>query len=221
MFKKIFLGISILILGVLVLFDNMELFNLSLSLRKLWPIFLILIGIGEIFDAKKLNITSAIILVIGIYFLLYNYSIIELSFYKVVVPLILIMVGLALIFPVKPYKSIVKNTKSDLNITSIFADVSSNDDLKDFEKATVTSIFGGATLDLRDVKPKNNKCVCISTVIFGGFDVILSDEWSINTDGLTCLFGGVEGKRRKKKDEKSKYTLYLTGTVIFGGIDIK
>ena len=220
MVKKALLGVTALILGVLILFDNMEMFNFSLSFFKIWPILLILFGIGEIIDAKKLNITSAILLVIGTYFLLYNYSIIELSFSKVIVPLILIMIGLSLLFPIKANKSAIKSGKNDITITSIFADVSNRNETKKFNKANVTAIFGGATLDLRDIEPDNGKCICISTVVFAGIDIIISDDWNINTDGLTCIFGGVDDVKKDSK-KKSNNTLYLTGTVIFGGIEIK
>ena len=223
MFKKVLFGISVLILGVLLLFNNMDFFTLDID--KIWPIIILVFGIAEILDVKKLNITSAILLVIGTYFILYNYGIINVALIKVLIPIILIMVGLSLLFPIKIGKELVENTENDLTLTSIFSDVSNKSKSKKFHKATINTIFGGATLDLREVVPENKKCVCISTVIFGGLDIILSDDWEINSDGLTCIFGGVENNRKvkneKKDQSKQRKILYLTGTILFGGIEIK
>jgi len=223
MAKKLLLGFSILILGILILLDNMELFDFSLSIFKIWPIFLIIFSIGDMIDNKKINVSNSIIFVVGLYFLLFNYSIITVSFTKIVIPIILIMVGLSLIFPKKIVKTIIKSPNNDdeLNVTSIFSDILNKCDSKEFSRANVTSIFGGVTLDMRNAKIKGNECVCICTTIFGGIDLKIPDNWGVNTDGLTCVFGGVDNLKSKKADSVGKNVLYLTGTVVFGEIEIK
>lgn len=221
MAKKILLGFSILILGILILLDNMNLLFFTLSIFKIWPIFVIIFAIGDMIDYKKINLTNLIVFAIGLYFLFYNFSIITISFIKIFLPIILIMIGLSLIFPKKIVKMVVKDTKNDLNITSIFSNIFNKCDSKEFNRANFTSIFGELSLDLENANILGNECVCICTIIFGNISIKIPDNWDINTDGLTCVFGGINNLKSKKSNKTVKNILYLTGTVIFGEIKIK
>ena len=221
MFKKILLGIIVLAIGFGILLSNFYVLPFEISFLKTWPLLVILIGIGELFDVKKLTLTSIILLIIGSYFLLYNYEVIAVPFSKIVFPLLLIVFGVSLLLPKNYGKVIRKNTKSDMNVTSVFSDVNNRSESKDFKKVTITTIFGGATVDLRNVTLKHNECICEASIVFSGVDIFIPEGWEVNTDGLTCIFGGVENKSILKTDSKTKNILYLTGTVIFGGIDVK
>lgn len=219
MFKKIIIGLSIFIIGALMLLSNFKIIQSGIGLFELWPIFIFALGIGEIIDAKRVNITSSILILLGFYFLLYNLDIIDISFGKIVFPFILIIIGIAIIFPKRINKSKFISSKSDVTLTSVFSGMTNKSESKEFNKADITTIFGGATLDLREAKAKNNECLCTCEVVFGGADILIPDDWEVNTDSVTCIFGGIENKKSSSKNNKS--TLYLTGTVVFGGIEIK
>ena len=216
MAKKIMFGITIILLGVLLLLNNFGINTLSWSFSVIWPIFVFALGIGEMIDNRRLNITSVILIVLGLYF--YNLDIITISFWSVVMPILLILIGIVIILPYKKPDFVV-NKKSDANLCSVFSGITNVCESDDFQKADITAIFGGAELDLRKASTKG-KAICNSVVVFGGVDIRLPEGWKINTDGVTCIFGGVEDSR-KFDNEKAKNTLYITGTVIFGGIEIK
>ena len=55
--------------------------------------------------------------------------------------------------------------------------------------------------------------------IFGGVDVILPPDVNVKTN-TSSVFGGVSDKRATKP-VNGAVTLYITGSCIFGGIDIK
>lgn len=219
MAKKILIGITIIVLGIMLLLNNCDIHIFDWSFSVMWPIFIFILGIGEAIDNRKLNITSIILIVIGLYFFLYNLDIIQISFWSIIMPILLIIIGISLIFP-KKKPDFVVSKKSDIDVCAIFSGIDNVCESDNFQSANVTAIFGGAELDLRKAKVKDDKCSCNSTVAFGGVDIKIPDDWQVNTDGVTCIFGGVSDSR-KIRAEKCKNTLYLTGTVVFGGIDIK
>lgn len=218
MMKKMLFGVGVLAVGILILLANLDVISIGLTFRKIWPVFVLAFGIGDMIDARKINITGIVLTVIGAYFILYNFSIINISFMKVAFPLILILIGLYIIFSKKNCDQKIKDSKSDITLSSTFSSIENKCISKKFKKATITTIFGGATLDLRDADTVE-ECFCESTVIFGGADIFVPENWNINTDNVTCIFGGVENTRRNVKEADK--TLYLTGLVLFGGIEIK
>jgi hypothetical protein len=51
--------------------------------------------------------------------------------------------------------------------------------------------------------------------------MLVPSNWAIKSEVVT-IFGGIEDKRRMQAiTEAPEKTLFLKGTVIFGGIDIK
>ena len=176
MMKKILIGFTILGVGVLILLGNINVITYSNSLlRKIWPVLLLAFGIGEMIDSKRINVMGIIFTVIGCYFTLYNFDILKVSFFEIVFPVLLILVGLCIIIPRKGNGKRIEVKKSDIVLNSAFGGIENKCIAKNFKKATITTIFGGATLDLRDAD-MDKECVCEATVIFGGADIFVQDD---------------------------------------------
>lgn len=105
---------------------------------------------------------------------------------------------------------------------------------KTFTGCRVDAVFGGADIDLRGAKIKNESIVKVSS-IFGGIIIYVPDDVKVEV-ASTAIFGGVSDKRkdsnRKKKslDEADKdtkkvdnsgKTLYIDATCVFGGVEIR
>lgn len=219
MLKKVLCGLTIALVGVILLLSNLHVIPKDMMIFEFWPVLLILFGIFDMVDERRVHVGNLLVSYIGIYFLLFNFDIITISFWKIVLPLFLITIGISLLWP-KKHRAPKHDGKKDVNLHSFFSDVVSRGDGKEFEQADLTAIFGGATLDLRGAIPKGKSCYCNVTTVFGGCDIIMDDTMNVNTDGLTCIFGGVDDHKRQSPKE-AKTTLYLVGTVVFGGIDIK
>lgn len=223
MIKKVLCGLTIMLIGFLVLLSNFNVIEFSISLSKIWPIVLLMFVLGNIIDNKKLDVGSLILFVIGVYYLLRNYGVLNISFMQLVFPIILILIGIAIMLPKKEDKEInvevMRTIKNDIMLNSLFSGSESRVESKSLRKIEMTAVFGATTLDLRKAATKDGKCVCYATCIFGGSDIILSDDWNVNMDGVTTIFGGIENKRIGNEDAKN--TLYIKGLVAFGGIDIK
>ena len=55
--------------------------------------------------------------------------------------------------------------------------------------------------------------------IFSKADILLPDNVNIKINS-NSLFGGIDNKKHKNSKD-NLYTVYLNGTCIFGGVDVK
>lgn len=80
------------------------------------------------------------------------------------------------------------------------------------------TVFGGVDLDLRQVKAVEAGCAINITVLFGGAEIMVPEDWNIIITG-SPIFGGLEDKT--KGSEKSTTNVTINCTIAFGGLEIK
>lgn len=144
-------------------------------------------------------------------------------------PIIVIAVGLVLIFRPKRsrdssryWSGNAENTAEDsIDSTTIFGAIKKNIISKDFKGGEATSIFGGVELNLGQADI-NGRANLELTHIFGGAKLIIPANWTVKTDEMVCIFGGLDDKRKLSGiPADPNKVLVINGTCIFGGIDIK
>ena len=210
--SNLFWGVILIVIGILFLGRNMEWWDFSIFFRGWWTLFLIVPSIIALITRDNVG-TSSLMLLLGILMLLASRMIIEWStVWKVFVPAIIIVVGLFVIFGSRRVKKAKANAKEYIAIFSGVEEII-NEVTSDF---SITSVFGGVELDLRDVKLINDLVIDCFT-LFGGIDIKLPKNVKVEVNGLP-IFGGVENKYRN--DDKAKITVYINHTTIFGGVDL-
>lgn len=208
--KNYLLGVLIILIGIIFLGNNLEIWNVDIFFKGWWTLFIIVPSIKGLF--KREYISSFLGLFIGILLLLSSNNIIEWDMVgKVFIPFIIILIGLSFIFKTKP----IINDKEKDTYFCIFS--GTEETINKLNKnLTCISIFGGIDLDLRNVKiDKDIKIECIS--IFGGIDLRLPDNVNIKSSGVP-IFGGFENN--KKVINKNKNTINIDYVCIFGGVDV-
>jgi hypothetical protein len=150
-------------------------------------------------------------------------------------PIAIIIVGLFMIFKPrnknknqywkqwdKNFSSPETSSEDFMDSVSIFGSLKKNIITKDFRGGEAVLIFSGAELNLSQADI-NGKVVVELTQMFAGSKLIVPAHWTIHTDDMVCIFGGVEDKRTFRQDATNDASkiLVLKGTCIFGGIDIK
>ncbi len=211
--KSIFWGLVLIVVGLLFLGNNLNWWNVNLFFDGWWSLFIIvpsLIGMSR----RETFSSSLVSLVLGILLLLAAQDIISWGMiWKIIVPLIIIVVGLSLIFGRRDWRKF--DGKNAGEYVAIFSGV--DEKLKEVDNDfRVISIFGGVELDLRKAKLKKDLVIeCVS--VFGGIDLKMPDKVQLRVNGMP-IFGGVENKF--DNDESSEIIVYINYTCIFGGIDI-
>ena len=221
--KNILWGIVLVIIGVIVGLNALNITNIDIFFNGWWTLFIIIPSLIGLLNEKD-KTGNIIGLIIGIVLLLGVQNIINFDLiWKLILPMIII--GLSLIFGNtfnnKINKEIKKiNNKKGKNeeYCSTFSQQKIDFDDEEFKGASLTAVFGGITLDLR--KAQINEDVVIDTTsVFGGIDIYVPDNIKIKVKS-TSIFGGVDNKKIKNDNEK-EHIIYINASCIFGGVDIK
>lgn len=224
-FKNVMWGLAFIVIGIIVLLNSFNITNIDLFFDGWWTLFIIipsLTGLITDYD-KKSNLIG---LIIGVSLLLLSLDIVDFdSMFKLVIPLIFIIIGVSFIFKDnlsnKFRKKAKELNKKDTNSREWNACFSGQDiNITDkFNGSSLNAIFGGITFDLRDAKFENEQ-VINATCVFGGIDIKLPDDVKAIVN-CSSLFGGVDDKRKNANISDKSKIVYINSTCMFGGIDIK
>jgi predicted membrane protein len=146
-------------------------------------------------------------------------------------PLIIIIVGLVMIFRPRRDKSKASlwgnatdetvTTDQPLDLSAIFGGIKKNFITKDFKGGRITSVFGGTEINLSQADIQGSVVLDI-TNIFGGTSLIIPSHWTLQSQGLLTILGGLDDNRQivgvQPDPEK---VLIIKGSCILGGIEIK
>ena len=87
-----------------------------------------------------------------------------------------------------------------------------------FDGGDYIAIFGGIEVHLENAIIDHD--VTINAIaVFGGVDVFLPENVKVKVSSASA-FGGVENERKGKLSD-SPVTVYVNGSGIFGGVDVK
>lgn len=157
------IGFILIIIGVIIGLNAFHITNIDLFFDGWWTLFIIVPCFFGLF--KDQDKTGNIIgLIVGIYLLLYCQGLINFQFaWKLVVPVIFVLIGLKMIF-----KDTFNKKKSHQNIYDNQLYTGGNYDVT----------FNGLILDLSKAYLNEETNITIST-LFGGVDLYLPDDVNI------------------------------------------
>lgn len=238
--SKIFIGIAVLVAGVLLLLrqTGSEIPHWLLS----WPMVLVVGGMAAAIKHGFRRIHPYVIMLIGLLFLADKiYGNLELKPY--IWPLVIMIIGLIIIFKPrrkhwrhhrhhwkhnyardyyyekKKYGTM--NNEDFLDVNAVFGTVTRNVISKNFKGGEVNAAFGGAEINLSQADFEGTVELELNQV-FGGTKLIVPSHWRIQAE-QSAVFGGIEDKRpvmpaTSLADNK---VLVLKGNCVFGGIEIR
>ena len=230
MSKRVTWGILLIIAGLLLFLNEMNLFDFGDLVSTYWPSILIILGLVGLLSRDSSKLSNLILIAIGLFFQLRKLGYITVSIWQVFWPSILIIIGLSIIFEkgtskhkseVDPEKWEKENIVNEdiVDYFTIFSGIENTNYSKNFKGGKLSAIFGGIELDLRDADISNGTAVISAAAIFGGIEIIVPPHWNVEVKA-TPILGGVEKNTKYNKDENAPI-LKIDGVAIFGGIEIK
>ena len=210
-----------------------------------WPMILILVGIYTGVKNNFRNNSWLILISIGAFFLA-NHIIPELRLQPYFWPIAIIVAGLFFILRPSSFGNVNKVDSGDtkwsdtgggtatfsnspvvvdssdfIRLRSIFSGVNRNVLSKNFQGAVITTVFGGAELDLSQADITGPIVIKIE-VVFGGVKLIVPSHWAIQNE-IDGVFHGVDDKRKFNlvPDINSTRVVVLRGSAVFGGVEIR
>jgi predicted membrane protein len=216
--KRIF-GLLIILAGVLLLLDNLNIYPIKDLFDYLWPAALVLIGVYSMIEQRRINLFHLIITTIGLIFLAISFNLIEReSIVSLIVPGIIILIGLSLVFGRRGF-SVNISDKND--IVAVFGKTKHKSNNKQFEKIEISSVFGSADVDLSEIELKGDKAIVTINSVFGGADVRFPRRYAVKVRGGSPVFGGFDDKTSNQDEKVAGKVIEVNYSVVFGAIEIR
>jgi predicted membrane protein len=217
-------GALIVAAGVALLLDHMGFIAIG-SLFRFWPMILIFFGVGHLFTPSN-RTWGGILIVVGAVFQLNSLGITHLRFADMW-PLAIIAVGLILMWGALKPRVVAKGSVDAADVleaVAIFGGTERRIKSQAFKGGRATSIFGGVELDFRDANIDGDEATLDVNCIFGGVEIRVPDTWNVHSRSIPVLGGYSDktGPATTPQDPSGpkRKTLIVTGTVIFGGVEI-
>ena len=211
-FGNVLWGIVLIVVGLIIGGNALGITNINIFFDGWWTLFII--------------VPCFIGLLIGIALFLGCQDIINFDLiWKLALPTILVVIGLLIIFKDTLGGKVneeIKKLNDKRNGANTYCATFSGQKVK-FDKelftgADLTAVFGGVGCDLRNAIIESDVVINASS-IFGGIDILAPSNVKVKTKS-TSIFGGVENKSNTNGEENT-HTIYVNGTAIFGGVEIK
>ena len=194
-------GLILIIIGVILGGNALDIFNINLFFDGWWTLFIIVpTFIGLVTERDKTG--NIIGLIIGLLLLLSCRGLFDFKLiWKLIFPLIFVIIGLSLIFKnninkevSEKIKKLNENLSSNDGYTATFSGQNLNFDGEEFKGSNLNAIFGGIKLDLRKAII-NEDIVINASSIFGGIDIYIPDNCKVKIKS-NSIFGGVSNNKK-------------------------
>ena len=220
MAMRYWFGSVLLIVGVGLLADQLyPALEFGMWLAKLWPLAIILLGLIVLLTRTSTWMGGMIILVLGGFLQLIALGVMGENVWGLLFPALLILAGVLVIFRMgRPVGSTGKPADL-LDHFVMFSGLDIRPRIEKFRGGSVTAVFGGSNIDLRDSSLAPEGARLELTAAFGGIDLIIPRDWRLDLDGIP-LFGGWSNETAPASSVEGP-VLTVRCLAMFGGIDIK
>ncbi len=219
---QILFAVLLVFLGTILLLENLDIYD-ALYILKYVPLVFILFAIYLMIQSGFKNLSGPIVIILVFGFLqLYALGMVTRDTISQWWPIILILVGLIVIMNWVRSPTIEREDLDNIDLFSMFGGVETAITSKSFRGGSLTAIFGGIDLDLRDAEVKKFPIRINSFILFGGADIKVPEEWEVRMK-VVPLLGGASDERVRSAERKKegKPELEISGLVMFGGISVK
>ena len=241
--KGLGFGFFLVIIGIVLLGFNFGYIDSPLK-RVIfsWPMILIVTGTAKFY--KKQFVTSIILFMIGIFFLMPRiihaypeaFPGLDGSFTHTFWPLLLIAAGIIMVvnkltgnkwnrteWDSKHHHKDYANYEGPIGSFSKNSVFGGGEHIvlePEFKGGELNAVFGGMTLNLRHTNLPEGVTRLEVNAVFGGVTIIVPEDWMVETH-LDSVFGGFEDKRLVKIPQDNGRKLIITGACVFGGGEIR
>lgn len=221
--SNILWGLVLVGIGIIFGLNALEITDINIFFDGWWTLFIIVPCFISLF--KDQDKTGDIIgLIIGICLLLGCQDLLAFELvWKLMIPVILVVIGLSIIFKDTIHSVVRKQAKklskkTDKEFCATFSGQDLDFTNEEFKGCDLSAVFGGIKCNLKEAII-NEDIVINTSSVFGGITIYVPNDVNVKITS-TSIFGGVSDER-KKKTKDGKVTIYIQATNLFGGVEIK
>jgi predicted membrane protein len=229
---RLIVGLAIALFGVVLVFDRLNV-GLASQVLRFWPAVIVAVGLLVFVQSRKIGggVNGLVLMGIGAWLLLNSLGIVQVRFWELFWPIILIVIGTALVMQTlgRPAAGSPEVADDTVSIFAVLSGVKRTSGAARFRGGEVTVFMGGGHIDLRQATiPRGQEAVINIVAVMGGCEIAVPSSWTIATP-LVPVMGGVEDKRLPALPEGLESSagglapprLVLSGFVMMGGVVIK
>jgi predicted membrane protein len=222
----LFWGAFMVFGGVALLLDQMGILSVE-RLWRFWPLLMVCAGIANVISRQR-RMWGVFLIIAGALFQLNELGLAHFRWSQIW-PLLLIASGLMVMWGSFEARRIgctagSGDPKNTLNELAVFGGIEKRVISQNFQGGSVTAIFGGIELDLRQAAMEAEQAVMEVNCIFGGCEIRVPESWNVVSHGQG-FFGGYSDNTRTSGTEDlanpRRKSLIIKGAAIFGGVELK
>ena len=216
---RLIVGLAIVVLGSLLLLDNLNFIEADPIYRYFFPGVLLAVGLSVLVQG---SIWGWVWLVGGVWVLAEKLDYVDVSFFQLFLPAMLLLVGGSLVYRTFAQPQTTAAQPEDpASYVRAFAVMSGNERrgiASTFRGGDLAAFMGGVTLDLRQAKMTPEGAVIDTFAFWGGIEIKVPESWQVRGEVIP-LMGGFEDKTRPKAGAVEG-TLVIRGFAIMGGVEV-
>lgn len=212
---RIVTGLAILAVGVLALFNSLNIVSIGDLFHNWWPMAVIIGGVLIFANNPREFVWPLIIIVAGTLLQLRALDVIEVNPWQLFWPLVIIAVGISTLLNRSPSGKASTNPSDSVSV--ILAGSNAKNTSDDYKGGKATAILGGIELDLSGATIKNEATLNLYAML-GGIEIKVPKGWQVKS-AITPIAGAIEIKTAPT--DKDAPTLTLVGDVVLAGVEVK
>ncbi|TVP67044.1 MAG: hypothetical protein EA340_10945 [Nitriliruptor sp.] len=200
-------GLALIVLGVLLALDNLEVVDASELLAGWWPAAVILVGVW--WAVTGAPVSGLFVAVVGAMLLLSTLELVDIPLGSLIFPGILVVVGGAML-------------QAGMRVRAAHIEVAELPGAagdQGSEGLAATAVFGDARLIVGDDGVDTDRLVVSATSVFGDVRIDVPAGWRLE-NRITKLLGDVTLPREQPSHAESPVVV-LHGLVLFGDVRVR
>lgn len=212
-------GIVVVVLGLLLLLGTLGVTGIGTVIRWV-PSLFIAYGVWRLVSNKFVRPLGPVIIIVIASFI--QLAVLGISIGSLW-PLILIIIGLAIIFGQRGFRKSdgqVSEDSDSVNVVGVLGSTKRLSAAQAFKGGQVTSVLGEVEIDLRGATMADGPVTLEVTSILGEVKLKVPSQWSVNVENATLLGDTDDDRDHANTSERDSPTLNVTGLVLLGSLKI-
>ena len=212
------IGLLIVAVGASFLLTNLNILPFDVGIAQWWPLFIVAGGVVMLLSDVRNYLWAMLVIGLGALLQLKQFGIVDVNPWQLFWPAIIIVLGVSVMTSRGSSRGKIAASDRE-DVMAILSGSEVRVESKDFKGSRVTSICGGAMIDLRKAVIKKEATIDVFA-FWGGIEII-GPEHVMVKNNTSAIMGGVEQQAGGDAVKEGSPILYVTGDVVMSGVEIK
>ncbi len=212
------IGLLIVAVGASFLLTNLDILPFDVGIAQWWPLFIVAGGVVMLLSDVRNYLWALLVIGLGVLFQLKQFGIVDVNPWQLFWPAIIIVLGVSVMTSRGSSRGKIAASDRE-DVMAILSGSEVRVESKDFKGSRVTSICGGAMIDLRKAVIKKEATIDVFA-FWGGIEIIVPEHVMVKNN-TSAIMGGVEQQAGGDAVKEGSPILYVTGDVVMSGVEIK